>query len=165
MAPLAQMFRGLLAYTIWADRQVLQALASPPEEDLVRETGTSFGSVLGTMAHILDSEQVWLARLLGTPDSALPGPPEVVDLGSLQSGFEDHWSQMEVYLASLDEPQTERDLDWTDSAGEPRSAPYRKVLLHLVAHASYHRGQVVAQLRQLGWPAPSTDLVRWPGAL
>jgi len=165
MASLVQVFRGLLAYTIWADRQVLQALASLPDEDLARETGTSFGSVLGTMAHILGSEEVWLARLLGTPDEALPRPPEVADVAGLRAGFEELWSQLEVYLASLDESQTGRDLEWTDADGAPRATPYRQVLLHLVTHASYHRGQVVAQLRQLGWQAPSTDLVLWAGAL
>jgi uncharacterized damage-inducible protein DinB len=165
MASLVRVFRGLLAYTMWADRLVLQALASLPEEDLARETGTSFGSVLGTMVHILGSEETWLARLLGTPDAALPGAPEVSDLESLRAGFEDLWSQLEVYLASLDEDQSGQDLEWADGGGEPRGVSFRQVLLHFVTHASYHRGQVVAQLRQLGWSAPSTDLVLWAGEL
>jgi uncharacterized damage-inducible protein DinB len=38
-------------------------------------------------------------------------------------------------------------------------------VLHLVNHATYHRGQVVAQLRQLGHAPPATDLVYWRGAL
>lgn len=165
MASLASLCRGLLAYTIWADRQVLQALGSLPEEDLLRETGTSFGSVLGTMVHILGSEQAWLARLLGTPEEALPAAPAVADLAGLQGGFEELWSQMEVYLASLDPGQTERELEWTDAAGAARTMPFRQVLLHLVIHAAYHRGQVVGQLRQLGASAPSSDLVLWTGGL
>ena len=42
MADLKQALRSLLAYTIWADRQILEALASVAPEDLVRDTGTSF---------------------------------------------------------------------------------------------------------------------------
>jgi uncharacterized damage-inducible protein DinB len=32
-------------------------------------------------------------------------------------------------------------------------------VIHLVNHTTYHRGQVVSLLRQMGYPPPSTDLV------
>ena len=32
-------------------------------------------------------------------------------------------------------------------------------MLHVVNHASYHRGQVVTMLRQLGAPPPTTDFL------
>ena len=34
-------------------------------------------------------------------------------------------------------------------------------VLHLVNHVSYHRGQVVSLLRQLGHQPPSTDLIHY----
>jgi uncharacterized damage-inducible protein DinB len=150
MASSLQTLRGLLAYTIWADRQVLSALAEVPEEDLVRETGVSFGSVLGTMAHILGAEQLWLSRFLGVP---MGGAPTV----------EDFWPQLEVFLASLTEEQLGADFTWTNSRGETNTVPFRKAVLHFVNHSTYHRGQVVAQLAQLGRRPPSTDLVYWHG--
>jgi uncharacterized damage-inducible protein DinB len=129
MALSVQTLRALLAYTIWADRQVLAALAEVPEEDLVRETGVSFGNVLGTMAHILGAEQLWLSRFLGVPMGGAPTVEDFPTFESLRSSFEDFWPQLEVFLASL----------------------------------TYHRGQVVAQLAQLGRNRPSTDLVYWHG--
>jgi uncharacterized damage-inducible protein DinB len=30
---------------------------------------------------------------------------------------------------------------------------------HFINHSSYHRGQIVTFLRQLGTPPPSTDLI------
>ena len=62
---LPQLSRTLLAYTIWADTQHLDALAAIPPEHLTVATGTSFGSLLGTMAHVLGSEQVWIGRFVG----------------------------------------------------------------------------------------------------
>ena len=73
MPSLVHTVRGLLAYTIWADRQMLRCLEEVPQEDLSRETGTSHGSVLGTFAHLLGAEQVWLSRFLGVPLRRLPG--------------------------------------------------------------------------------------------
>jgi uncharacterized damage-inducible protein DinB len=165
MSPLLASIRGLLAYTIWADRQVLQALDEVPAEDLTRDTGTSFGSVLGTMAHILGAEQVWLSRFLGVSLQSLPSTEDFPDLASLRSSWEDFWPQLEVFLASLAEDQLERDFTWTNFAGEVHTVPFRQALLHVVNHSTYHRGQVVAQLRQLGRSAPSTDLVYWRGSV
>ena len=88
MSSLLQAVRGLIAYTIWSDRTVLEALRGVRPEDLTRETGTSFGSVLGTMAHILGSEQLWLSRFLSIP---LPHPPRIDDfptLEALAAGYE-----------------------------------------------------------------------------
>lgn len=165
MPSLVHAVRGLLAYTIWADRQVLRALSAVPEEDLVRETGSSHGSVLGTLAHVLGSEQVWLSRFLGVPLRRVPGIEDFPNLAILSASYEDFWPQLEFFLASLGENQLDEEFTWTNSRGETHTAPYRQVLLHVVNHSSYHRGQIAGQLRQLGHRPPATDLVYWRGAL
>jgi uncharacterized damage-inducible protein DinB len=162
---LVHSLRGLLAYTIWADRQVLEALAEASHDDLARDTGTSFGSILGTMSHVLGAEQVWLARFVGAPLDQLPSAADFPDLPSLAAGFTELWPQLEVFLASLTEDQIGQEFAWVNFKGESHSAPYRQVLLHFVNHATYHRGQVVALMRQLGHTPPSTDLCYWRGAL
>jgi uncharacterized damage-inducible protein DinB len=165
MASLLPILRGLLAYTIWADRQILQALAEVPEEDLTRDTGTAFGSVLGTMAHILGAEQLWLSRFLGVPLQDLPSLDDFPSYDLLRSSYEDFWPQLEYFLASLTEEQAVAEFSWRTLEGEARRAPFRQVLLHFANHATYHRGQVAAQLRQLGRRPPETDLVNWRGGL
>ena len=165
MSPLVQTVRGLLGYTIWADRTVLDALKRVGAEDLTRETGTSFGSLLGTMAHILGSEQLWLSRFLGVPLSQLPGVEDFQTLDALLASYEDFWPQLELFLASLLADQLDQEFVWTNSRGETHSAPFRQVLLHFVNHATYHRGQVVSLLRQLGHEPPHTDLVYYRGGL
>jgi uncharacterized damage-inducible protein DinB len=47
---------------------------------------------------------------------------------------------------------TQRPVDW---GGELRSPGF--ILLHVITHAFHHKGQVVAMLRILGYPAPDTD--------
>lgn len=164
MPALVNTIRNLLAYTIWADRQVLESLRALPLEDLERDTGTSFGSVLGTLAHILGAEQLWLSRLLGVPLRDLPSLEDYPSLDLLGASFEDFWPQLEFYLASLGDEQLEGDFTWTNTEGATRTAPLRQVLLHLVNHSTYHRGQIATQLRQLGHAAPATDLLGWRGA-
>jgi uncharacterized damage-inducible protein DinB len=150
---------------MWADRQVLEALAGVPAEELQRDLGTSYGSALGTMTHILASEQIWLSRLVGAPSGQIATAQDYADLPSLASGFVELWPQLEYVLASLNEEQIASDFSWVNSKGESHTAPFRQVLLHFANHATYHRGQVVAMMRQLGHVPPSTDLVYWRGAL
>jgi uncharacterized damage-inducible protein DinB len=64
----------------------------------------------------------------------------------------------QAYVSGLTEAQlnmtlTDRPVDW---GGELRSPGF--ILLHVITHAFHHKGQVVAMLRILGYPAPDTDL-------
>ena len=161
MTALLSTLRSLLAYTMWADRQVLEALAEVPPAHLTQDTGSSFGSMLGTMAHILGAEQVWLSRLVGAPLERLPSERDYADLPSLAAGFVDLWPQLEVFMASLTEAQLATSFSWVNFAGESHHAPFHQVLYHFANHSTYHRGQVALQMRQLGHQPPGTDLVYW----
>ncbi len=164
MSTLLQTIRGLIAYTMWADRTVLEAAKSVRPEDLTRETGSSFGTVLGTMAHILGSEQLWLTRFLGLPLGHIPSIDDFPTLEALSMSYEDFWPQLEFFLASLVDEQLDEEFTWTNLKGVTHTLPFRGVLLHFVNHATYHRGQVVSLLRQLGYQPPQTDLAYFRGA-
>ena len=163
MTQLLSTLRSLLAYTMWADRQVLESLAGLPPEDLTRDTGSSFGTLLGTMSHILGAEQVWLSRLVGAPLERLPSERDFTDLPSLAGGFVDFWPQLEVFLASLSESQLLSPFSWVNFKGESHQAPFHQVIVHFANHSTYHRGQVASMMRQLGHRPPGTDLVYWRG--
>jgi uncharacterized damage-inducible protein DinB len=161
MIDLPQLARSLLAYTMWADREHLGALAELPEEHLTVPTGTSFESLLGTMAHVLGSEQVWLGRFVGAPLERYPEIGDFPDLPSVRYGFEELWPQMEFFLAGLQEPQLYVDLEWISRGGNSYRRPLWQALVHMSHHSAYHRGQLTTMLRQLGHQPPSTDLIRW----
>jgi uncharacterized damage-inducible protein DinB len=160
MADLPHVARSLLGYTMWADREVLNALAPVPADHLSLHTGTSFGSLLGTMAHIAGSEQVWLGRFLGAPP-AFPDESEWVDLAAVRATFEELWPQLEFFLASLTLEQLAGEISWVSRAGNSYRRPLWEAVVHMSHHSGYHRGQVVAMLRQLGHPPPTTDLIGW----
>jgi uncharacterized damage-inducible protein DinB len=151
--------RSLLLYTLWADRTILRALRPVRPEDLVRETGSSFPSLLATMAHILGAERVWLARFLGSTVDPFPTPYDYPDLISLLHGWEETAAGIEAFLAGLTDEQLEGQITWSNSRGESFTQPLWGPVSHLVNHSTYHRGQLVTMLRQMGYEVPSTDLV------
>ena len=161
MNDLPQLARTLLTYTIWADREFLGALESVPEEHLTVPTGSSFGSLLATLAHVLASEQVWLGRFVGAPLESYPDESAFADLAAVRAGFEELWPQMEFFLAGLQQAQLDVELEWISRGGNRYRRPLWQALVHMSHHSAYHRGQLATMMRQLGHRPPSTDLIGW----
>jgi uncharacterized damage-inducible protein DinB len=159
MTGLVGTVRQLLLYTLWADRVCLKALEQVQPEDLTRDTGTSFGSLLGTLAHILGSQRVWLARFEGKVFDRVPDLASFPDWEALTAAWGETSAELGFFLASLTADQVIADLTWTTTQGVTYTRPLWQPVLHLVNHGTYHRGQVVSQLRQLGYEPPSTDLI------
>ena len=149
----------LFEYNRWANHRLLDAVSHLTSEELTRDLGSSFPSVLETLAHILAAEWVWLSRWRGESPSGVPGD---WDLSSFE-GIVAKWDEVELdraaFWASLDEPALFGDLAYRDTRGQAFQQPLWQPLRHVVNHSSYHRGQIVTMLRQLGAEAVSTDLI------
>ncbi len=145
---------------LWADRLTLAAVRRVKPEDLTRDAGVSFGSVLGTLSHTLGSQRLWLSRFLGNPLTSRPGPDDYPDLPAWIAGWEESASQIEAFLAGLSDEQLAAPLTWASIPdGAVYTLPLGQAVIHLVNHTTYHRGQVVSLLRQMGYPVPQTDLI------
>lgn len=153
-----QEIQELYAYNRWANRRILAAAAGLSAEQLGRDLGSSFPSVLATLTHVLAAEWIWLERWNGRSPTGLPA----WDLSD-RPALERRWNEVEqaqsYFVAALAEPDLERAVDYRTTDGTPYAAPLGQLLRHVVNHSTYHRGQVVTMLRQLGARAPSTDLV------
>jgi uncharacterized damage-inducible protein DinB len=151
--------RDLYAYTRWANRRVLDAAARLSPEQLSRDLGSSFPSVRETLAHVLAGEWIWLTRWRG---SSPPGLPESWDLSSLEV-VRAQWAEVEAdqraFVEGLDEAALDRVVAYRDTRGDPYENPLGQLLRHVVNHSTYHRGQVITMLRQLGAEAVATDYV------
>lgn len=156
----AATLRDLLLYMLWADRLTLAAVRKVKPEDLTRDAGVSFGSVLGTLGHTLGSQRLWLSRFLGNPLTSRPEAGEYPDLPSWIAGWEETASQVEAFLAGLSDEQLAAPLTWASLPdGAAHTLPLWQAVMHLVNHTTYHRGQVISLLRQMGYPVPHTDLI------
>jgi uncharacterized damage-inducible protein DinB len=153
--------RQLLLYTLWADRLVLDAVRPVRPEDLNRDAGVSFGSLLGTLVHIIGAERRWVARFTGQALPQFPTPADFPDFPSLARAWEEAASELRFFLASLSEEQLAAEItwSWSEAPDQPLSRPLWQTVFHMVNHSTYHRGQAVSLLRQLGYEPPATDLI------
>ena len=157
----SEQLRVLFEYNLWADRRTLDACAALTNEQFTRDLGSSFGSVRDTVAHLHGALWLWNERLAGRQPAALPHASAHAGLAEVRSTLED-MDRYYLDLASRLTPQDlERVIQYTNLAGESSAAPVWQILHQLSNHATYHRGQVVTLLRQLGAKAVSTDLIRF----
>jgi len=137
---------------------LLHHVETVPDE-LRRKTIAGFGhpSVWKQLVHILTCEEGWIHDLQNKPFAGWREEdcPTIPDLLVARQRIRE---STPAYLDSLSEEQLNttlatRPLDW---GGELRSPAF--IVLHVITHAFHHKGQVVAMLRILGFPAPDTDL-------
>lgn len=147
-----------LRYHRWASRLALEAARRLSPEERARALESSFPGVLGTLSHLYFADLVWFARLKGEPG---PARPEALALEALEGEWLPLLDRYVAWAESLDERGWNRAVAYKDLAGRSWETPVRQIILHLVNHGSYHRGQLATLLRQLGRTPPQTDLIAY----
>ncbi len=151
--------RELFAYSAWANALVFDAAGALSPEQIAHSVASSFPSILATLAHIVGAEWVWLRRWLGDSPSGFPEWVAKPELAGLRSRLAEVEGQRERFVAELSDVDLERVVSYRTLKGQPFSDPLVGLMRHVVNHSTYHRGQVVTQLRQLGAKPPTTDLI------
>lgn len=154
-------FRLLADYNHWANRRIYAAALAMPEESYRRATGVFFGSLHGTLNHLLLTDRVWLKRLTGEGDH-----PKRLDAILFEDRRELARARMaeDARLIRVINGYGDADLVGTVSYQNMSGAPYQQVLqdilLHLFNHQAHHRGHAHACCSIVtGEEPPSLDLV------
>jgi uncharacterized damage-inducible protein DinB len=138
----------LFSYDEWANREVLSSLRAadaPPARSV------------GLLAHIVSAKRLWLERLVAQQQTLPVWPTFALDQCKSQiDQLADLWKN---YLASLSEAGLRDSIHYKNSKGENFTSQKQDVLLHVVIHSAYHRGQIAADMRAAGFTPPYTDFI------
>ncbi len=154
-------FRTLARYNQWANRRLYAAAASLPEAEYLKPRPAFFGSLHGTLNHILVGDRIWLGRITGRPDPGIKALDQILygEFAGLSVAREAEDMQIVNTLAAMDEPTLNTTLRYKTMAGESRETPMRFVLGHLFNHQTHHRGQAHGLLSQTRVKPPPLDLL------
>jgi len=150
-------FSKLFEYNRWANARTLQPVSELTAEEFSRALGGSFRSVHETLAHIYAAEWIWLERWNGRSPRALPTVQDVPTLEALTEKWRTVEEECRAHVGSLTEDRMAQVVTYVNTKGETWSYPLAEILVHLVNHSTYHRGQVATMLRRLGKTPLSTD--------
>jgi uncharacterized damage-inducible protein DinB len=151
--------RELFAYNAWANRECFAALERVPAESYFRDLKSSHGGLHGTLCHIVWAEALWLNRWLKRPNPAVPQGKDLTTLAAARDRWEGVEAERGAFLAGFDERRLADTMTVRPSSGGEYVHAFGQMFRHVVDHSSYHRGQLITLLRQVGVRPPSPGLI------
>jgi uncharacterized damage-inducible protein DinB len=156
-----QHFQMFAAYNRWANTEVYEAAERLSDAELNRDTGAFFGSLIGTLNHILVADRIWLKRFTG--EGAAPASLDTTlhpDLVGLRDARMSEDERIVEWVGSLSEEQLAGRFTYL-TVTDMRTVSQRlaPALAHFFNHQTHHRGQAHASLTALGQPSLTLDLI------
>lgn len=156
-----QIFAHLARYNALANQRLYDAVAALPPDEYEKPRPAFFGSIQGTLNHILIGDRIWLGRFEGreVPSTGLDAILHA-DLEALRRAREEEDARIEAFVGGLDDDFLARTFRYTNNAGKLCEDPADVLVTHLFNHQTHHRGQVHDMLSQTDVPPPSLDMHR-----
>jgi uncharacterized damage-inducible protein DinB len=148
LSTMIEHIQRLFSYDDWANREVLSSLraleSAPPRS-------------VKLLAHILSAEKLWYERLQLHKQTYPVWPNFSLEHCALEA--EELPKLWNACLESLKEDGLSRMLSYKNTKGDSFSSSKRDILIHVIMHSAYHRGQIAADVRAAGFVPAYTDFI------
>lgn len=152
----------LAQYNRWANQRLYETCEKIGEEEYSRPRQAFFGSIHGTLNHLLLTDRNWIGRVDGN-DPRL-GPLDKILFETFDrlrvARVEEDQHILDV-VSAIDEKRLETDLTYCNTKGKTFTTPLRMVLGNIFNHQVHHRGQVHDMLSQTEVPPPPLDFLHF----
>ena len=156
-----QHFMMFAAYNQWANGRIYDAAGDLNDEEFNRNVGAFFGSMMGTLNHLLTADRIWMKRFTGEGDA--PASLDAImhrALPVLRMARESEDRRIIDWVVGLsDKALSGRFTYMTVSDMRTVSQRLAPALAHVFNHQTHHRGQAHAILTILGRPSVPLDLM------
>ncbi len=154
--------RTMAAYNAEMNRRLFDAAARLTEAERRAERGAFWGSIHGTLTHILWGDRQWMSRFddWPKPTTAIKESARMIDdFAELAAARQQADAGISRWAAGVDDPWLDQDLVWfSGAANREIRAPKRLLVTHFFNHQTHHRGQTHAMLTAAGEATGDTDL-------
>ncbi len=157
---------AMARYNAWQNRQLSECLQGMEAAELARDRGAFFGSILGTLNHLIWGDLMWMSRFDGgdRPEGGIAA--STGRHATMQGWYAERQAvdqRITQWAGALDADALAGDLRWYSGAtGQDVSRPMALCIVHMFNHQTHHRGQVHAMLTAAGRTAPVSDLAFMP---
>ncbi len=151
-------YKSLFRYNLWANQRYREKMKNILWEDLQVET--VIGNLLERIVHVFESYEMWHQRMQGGSPQTIIKMEDFQSWDELSNKWESADQLLINYLHTIDTVDIQKHITYTSLDGTKYTRKIRHILLHLVQHPTYHRGQISAMFKQLGLPPlPPSDMV------
>ena len=172
IALLLEQFRQFAYYNRRFNTRIYETAAKLTDEARKRNTGAYFGSIHGTLNHLLLTDRIWLGRFHTAKlcSKALEGASLLQSADSLKAELCADFSALhqersatdsviEHWVASLTPAMLDSTIRYSNMEGVARQHAAWIAITHLFNHQTHHRGQVTTLLHQAGLDPGVTDFI------
>ena len=150
-------------YNAWQNQSVFDAADTLDDTARNLDRGAFFGSIRGTLSHLLWGDQIWMSRFSGSP---VPAASSIEESSLMCRNWDELKRQrtamdqaISTWAQNLDTKWLEDDLTWFSGAAKREvTKPAGFLVMHFFNHQAHHRGQVHAMLTAAGAKPDDTDL-------
>lgn len=157
-----ELLQPLAAYNLWANQRLIDAVTAVPPELQTQAITSSFDSLHKTLLHMLDAESIWWQRMKMQERIIIPSenaPDSTEEVGTALINQSKQWLD---WTGNASELALEHVFHYHNLKGELFKMPVFQMLQHIFNHGTYHRGQLITLLRQVGvTKLPQTDFSFW----
>jgi uncharacterized damage-inducible protein DinB len=132
------------------------------EEQLQQNIVSSFPGIRKTLLHMWDAESIWWQRMKLSEQIIRPSTASEYTINEVTKGIFQQDRQWEEWVSEATEAALNHVFAYQNAKREQFKQPIFQMLLHVFNHSTYHRGQLVTMLRQLGVEnIQATDFIVW----
>jgi uncharacterized damage-inducible protein DinB len=154
--------RTMAVYNAEMNRRLYRAAARLSEDERRRPRGAFWGSIHGTLTHILWGDRQWMSRFDNWPKPATPikeSAGMIEDFAELTREREQADGNITLWAHRVDDAWLAEDLVWFSGAANREMRAAKGLLVsHFFNHQTHHRGQAHAMLTAAGQETGDTDL-------
>jgi uncharacterized damage-inducible protein DinB len=154
-------FQMFAAYNHWANGVVYDAAKALTEEEFTANKGAFFGSLMGTLNHVLCGDRVWMRRFTG--EGIAPTALNTIfhaELEPLRAARDAEDARISGWIDGLDEKVLGENFTYTPITNpQPVTQRLGSAMFHFFNHQTHHRGQCHMILTSLGKPSVTLDMV------
>lgn len=140
-----------LQFNVWANNKVAEMLANVDEAVLEKEVISSFPTIKKTLLHVWDAQQLWLTRLKGGQTPIWPSEKFTGSKEELLKGLVQSAQDMTDFVATKDQAFLDSKITYKNMKLIEYTNGVEEILFHVVNHGTFHRGQFITMMRELGY--------------
>lgn len=149
------MMKSLFDYKIWANAELFDVLATVTSE-------TDLHVAIRTMNHIYVVDRIFRGHLLAEPHgydaTNTKATPALAELRAAVTET-DAWYRQ--YVASLDDAALAEQVRFQFTDGDSGTMSREEMLMHVITHGGYHRGNVGQVLKNIAIAPPRDILTKF----
>jgi uncharacterized damage-inducible protein DinB len=156
-------YRMFANYNAWCNERLYDAAALVSDADYRADRGAYFGSLHGTLNHLLVADRLWMKRFTGV--GAQPSRLDAIlydDFADLRAARRSQDVLINRYIDNLDDRALSGTLTYRTVVNpQTIEQPLAPALDHFFNHQTHHRGQAHALLSSIigNEKTPSFDLI------